>query len=312
MKVLFFIEFVTILLQNEKLSNFFDFYPFLENILTLDVALFVLISCGALAGLLNGWLGLGGMSIFMPLLIWVAHHGGWGPDPAVPLMLWIVANSIGVMFLNGLVSVSQYARDGMIEKSAITWTAPFAVIGAIVGISLALLSGVIGEADKIFGGYLILIGLFVFLDRSNQKVYVQPGVGTKITVGSICGFAAGLIGFNGNSLLIPAMKHSGLCSKSSIATSQVIGLFVSLALLLTFFGYSAVKILPVFNLPLILVLGVSSSIFSWVGAYLKKKMSTSWVTVALSICYIIAGANLVLEGTRIFLPEENQKNIKVI
>lgn len=270
----------------------------------MDVTSIVLLSLGAgTAGVLSGWVGLGGMSIFMPMLFWLASHGGWGPEAGVPLLVWIIANSISVMGLNSAVAVLNYRWNALktnpnvrvIDLDIFSRTIGWAGIAAIAGMAAAIGTNAIGSADLWFGLYLIGIGCY------NLWLHFYPSAAkdacpTNLALaGIVGGGVAGFVGFNGNSMFIPLLRYLGFCSKPAIATAQFLGLVIAVLLSVLFLLYGALNHMNIFNLKLMMVLAVPSCLASIGGAALKKKCDPATVNLAQALAYLVFGINLAAE-----------------
>jgi uncharacterized membrane protein YfcA len=255
----------------------------MEHILVPETIL--LLGAGCAAGLLNGWLGLGGMSVFVPLLLALsASHGHFG-DGANTLA-WVIANGLGVSMLNGLISWTRYHRFKTVRYDCLPGSSLGAIIGAASSFAIAITLGVIAHSEKMFAAYLVLMGLFLpFLGRVRSLSY-DPSFRTQVIVGAVGGSLAGLIGFNGNSVFTPMLRQIGLCQKSSIATAQVLGVMVSATAVLVFgliFGWS------IFDPRVLLMLALSSSVTTVLGASIKKRQHQLPLETCVATAYVMAG-----------------------
>lgn len=276
----------------------------------MDIATIVLISIGAgAAGLLSGWVGLGGMSIFMPLLFWLAAHGGWGPEAGVPLLVWIIANSMSVMGLNSAVAVVNYRRDVLktdsnarvLDLEILQMTVSWAGLAAIVGMMTAIGTNAIGSADLWFGLYLLGVGCYNVWLHFFPPVEREACPKKLALAGIVGGGIAGFVGFNGNSMFIPLLRYLGFCSKHAIATAQCLGIVIAFLLTVLFVFYGILNHMNIFNFELMMVLTVPSCLASIGGAALKKKCDPKTVNLAQALAYLIFGINLAAELSKSLL-----------
>lgn len=272
--------------------------------------LLIFILGASTAGLLSGFIGLGGMSIFMPMLFWYVYHVNFNLHE-VPLLVWIIANALPVMGINSAVSVYQYKKDNInIDYKIFKHAMPFAAMFACLGLILAVYSNQIGIADKWFGAYLVLIGLYnVFLHLKPAKEK-EPSIDSIALSGTFGGFIAGFIGFNGNSIFIPLLRYIGFCSKSATATAQAIGVVVATVLSLLIYAYTSLYGIKIFDWFVIIGLTIPSTIFSIIGAKLKNKCNSKTINNMQAMAYIVFGINL-LCGLSHSLFVNNKKDINV-
>jgi len=246
----------------------------------------VLIVSGALAGFLNAFLGLGGMSIYVPLLIYILHTE---LGDRTQLISTVLINSFSVVVIVGLASwISDHSHKTIHYRKVPPLTSG-ATCGVIFGFSIAILTGLFGSMDLIFGFYLIAIGIFSLLQKieSAPNMYSYRNLfGIGLAGGALGAFA----GFAGNSVFIPLLRDNGLNIKESIATAQLIGLEVAaLMVLLIGMTFSFHNI----HAGACIALAISGFGGSYLGGRLKKLISGSYINLALVISYWITGGLLV-------------------
>ncbi len=115
----------------------------------------LLLLTGLCAGILSGFVGVGGGLIMVPMMVWLlgySQHQAQGTSLAV-LMLPVV-----------FMAVRNYYRAGMIDPRVVALIAVAFLAGGYFGSrwSLAL---PMDAVRKIFGGIMLLAGLKMILDR---------------------------------------------------------------------------------------------------------------------------------------------------
>jgi uncharacterized membrane protein YfcA len=115
----------------------------------------LLLLTGLCAGILSGFVGVGGGLIMVPMMVWLlgySQHQAQGTSLAV-LMLPVV-----------FMAVRNYYRAGMIDPQVVALIAVAFLAGGYFGSrwSLAL---PMDAVRKIFGGIMLLAGLKMILDR---------------------------------------------------------------------------------------------------------------------------------------------------
>lgn len=250
----------------------------------------LLLSSGAFAGLINGWLGLGGMSVFVPLLIHL-----YEPSGVAHLMLKVLANAFVVALLNGIVAWFRYHRHEVVDYVSVRKISLGAAMGAAIAFTAAISLHVTAGADRLFGGYLLATGAFVALIRQRQEgAALAYSPQQCLRLGVAGGVISGLVGFNGNSFFAPFLRHGGLCIKRSVATAQVLGVLVSAMAVGVFWLVGFLNHVSLFDGHAIFLLAVSSSLFNLLGTDIKRRMSGKSLTVWVALAYIAAGLVLCL------------------
>lgn len=249
-----------------------------------------LTTSGIFAGILSGFLGLGGMSVYVPLLIWMLHP--FFPDHTA-LISAVLINSFIVVVIVGLASWASHHRHGNIQYRTLPRLGVGASLGTVFGYSMAIVTGLFSSMDLLFGFYLLAVGLVSLM----QKMEGKPGPTAHSGIfgmGLASGTVGGFIGFNGNSVLIPLLRNNGLNVKQSMATGQLIGLIVSTMMVILIGSTSGFKDIHV---GLCSALAIGGFVGSYLGAIIKQKASFQHTNMAFVASCWAAGGVLLLRWT---------------
>jgi uncharacterized membrane protein YfcA len=250
----------------------------------------LLIACGAFAGILSGFLGLGGMSVYVPLLIWTLHPGI--ADHA-QLISAVLINSFSIVVIVGLASWVSHHGHGTIHYREVPVLSSGAALGTIFGYSMAIVTGLFASMDLLFGFYLLAVGLFSLIQKVDGAAHLRSPRGI-FGIGLAGGCVGGFVGFNGNSVFIPLLRNNGLNVKESMATGQLIGLTVSTLMVFLIgltFGFENL------HADICSALAIGGFGGSYFGACLKRTISFKHMNLALvGSCWTAGGLLLLRLG----------------
>ena len=249
-----------------------------------------LTASGIFAGILSGFLGLGGMSVYVPLLIWMLHP--FFPNHAA-LISAVLINSFIVVVIVGLASWASHHRHGTIRYRTLPPLSVGASLGTVFGYSMAIATGLFASMDLLFGFYLLAVGSISLIQKMEgiSRPTTHSGL---FGMGLASGTVGGFIGFNGNSVLIPLLRTNGLNVKESMATGQLIGLIVSAMMVIMIgftFGFRDIHV------GLCSALAIGGFIGSYLGANIKQKASFRYTNMAFAASCWAAGGVLLLRFT---------------
>ncbi|MBU2534461.1 MAG: sulfite exporter TauE/SafE family protein [Alphaproteobacteria bacterium] len=155
--------------------------------------------CGLTAGLIGGYLGLGGGEIIVPFL---AIGLGVDIKAAVPV-------SVVAIVVNSMSSSTEYVRTGMVDMELTIAVAIFMVMGNITGstVSVAVSAQMVQAVLTVllvYTAFSLLKGRpprarLVFAD--NRRRYM----GVVIALSFLIGCVAGLVGVGGGVFLVPLL-----------------------------------------------------------------------------------------------------------
>ena len=161
--------------------------------------LLLYLGCGLSAGLLGGYLGLGGGIVMVPYLTLFA---GLNIKAAVPV-------SIAAIAVNSLSSSTEYLKKGMVDLELVILLALFMTVGNIFGSSLVQ----VAPADLIrivFTLALVYTAVVFLRGRKDGTHAVYPNgrdkyLAVTMVLTLATGLLAGLIGIGGGLILVPLL-----------------------------------------------------------------------------------------------------------
>ncbi len=163
----------------------------------MDIILYIL--CGLSAGLLAGYLGLGGGIVMVPYLTIVT---GLDFKTAVPV-------SVSAIMVNSLAASNEYLKKGMVDIEMVIVLSLFMVIGNITGSNL---SQVIPSdfIRLVFTVLLIYTALSLLKDKKKSEQISFSDNRMKmffitVVISFFTGILAGLLGIGGGVILVPVL-----------------------------------------------------------------------------------------------------------
>lgn len=262
---------------------------------------------GLLSGVVGALIGLGGGVILVPSLLFLGTALSFFPD-LTPQK--IVGLSVIMMVFTGLSSTLSYMKVKTVDyRSGLLFfigSAPGTVIGAFVNKGLDLPS-----FNLYFGLLLVSLALLllirdrlkavhwfvdngrttIFKDSMNEEyVYGYPvWFALLLTFG--VGFASGLFGIGGGSIMVPAMILLFLFPPHVAVGTSMFMVFLSALV-------NSVTHISLGNVPWIYTLAVAPAAYigAKLGASLNKKLQSETLVVILRIALLILGLRSIYEG----------------
>jgi hypothetical protein len=208
--------------------------------------------------ILFSMIGLGGAIVYVPLFYW----SGFDLLSAIPMGLLLNSTTTASAALT-------YLRKGLVQLSLAIPFLIVSMIAAPVGaycshlIPVDILLGIFSLIMIVIGTHMLLPENFFFPGKVNKE---QKASFSLILIGgSVVGFAGGLLGIGGGSLVMPLLIYLGYAVKNAAATSGLIVLFTSFAGLV---GHlSSWK--P--DIQLVIYITIAAFLGAQVGSYLMHK-----------------------------------------
>lgn len=269
---------------------------------------FVLLAIvGLLSGIVGALIGLGGGVILVPAMLFLGTTVAFFPDLSPQQ---IVGLSVIMMIFTGLSSTLSYMKVKTVDyRSALIFfagSAPGTVVGAFVNKGLDLPS-----FNLYFGILLVFLSVLLLVRNKLKAVHWFVENGKKNTFTDSLdkeyvygypiwfallltfgvGFASGLFGIGGGSIMVPAMILLFLFPPHvAVGTSMLMVFLASII--------NSITHISLGNVPWIYTLAIvpSAYIGAKIGASLNKKMKSETLVVILRIALLILGLRSIYEG----------------
>lgn len=262
---------------------------------------------GIMSGIVGALIGLGGGVILVPALLFFGTSFAFFPELSPQK---IVGLSVIMMIFTGLSSTLAYMKVRTVDyKSGLIFfagSAPGTVIGAFVNKNLDLPS-----FNLYFGILLVFLSLLLllrdhlkavhwfvengrkttFVDKENkQYVYGYP-IWFALLLTFFVGFASGLFGIGGGSIIVPAMILLFLFPPHVAVGTSMFMVFLSALV-------NSVAHISLGNVPWIYTLAVvpGAYIGAKLGAKLNKRLNSEMLVTILRIVLLILGIRSIYEG----------------
>ncbi len=259
--------------------------------------LLLLFGVGSVAGLLAGFFGVGGGVILGPFLVFFLQAQGLPVDLAARLAF---GTSLFCAVFNSIFSVYRHNRQGNVEWRVVPYMAISAIVGALLGSSLA--SHLPGDVlKKILAFVLVVLAAQIFLgigERAGGKFRLEWK--QTVPIGFFAGFFAATAGIGGGVFFVPALiLFVHLPVRKTAGTSSAIIIFTALAAAIGYLIHGlGVPGLPpgavgyVYLLAAVPIL-LGSLFFSQLGAYLNSVLPPKLLRVFFGIFLFVIFIKLI-------------------
>ncbi len=196
--------------------------------MTLDIIVQVslLLSLGAVAGMLAGLLGIGGGLIIVPVLFTLFLSSGQ-VDTAVAIHV-AIGTSLATIIPTSISSILAHQK-----RQAILWLVVIRITPAILlgGLAGALIAGMLpGSVLRLgFSAFLLLVATQMLIGRAPHAQRSLPGLVGMSVVGSLIGGVSAIMGIGGGTMSVPFLIWCNVEARKAVATSAAIGLPIALA-----------------------------------------------------------------------------------
>lgn len=253
----------------------------------------LLVIFGFFIGILASMTGVGGGVFIVPILTFFYDFR----------VNSATGTSLTAIIFTAIASTINYARQKRIYYKTGLLLAVTAAPGAYLGGWIAKITQeqLLG---LIFGVFLILVAarMIVSLVRRKEADKTLP-VKTDaelvrsgkiiiigVALGFFGGFASGLLGIGGGTLIVPIMAFAlGMPIHLATATSMFTMIFTATSGVAEYYQAGLV------NFPIALLFAAGTVVGAQVGAYTSNKISNRNLTVIFSIMLTVAGANMILK-----------------
>jgi len=184
----------------------------------------VLIATGCVAGILAGFLGVGGGIIVVPVLFTML--GLIDIDPSVRMHV-AVGTSLASIVLTSLVSARSHHKRGAVDTDLLKSWGGWIFAGSIAG---TLLAGYVGGTtlSAIFASVALMVALYMALTPADFRVRDQlPASPYGQASGFVIGGTCAMMGIGGGTLCVPYFNAFGYPVHRAVGTAAAIGLIVA-------------------------------------------------------------------------------------
>ena len=253
----------------------------------------LLVIFGFFIGILASMTGVGGGVFIVPILTFFYDFR----------VNSATGTSLTAIIFTAVASTINYARQKRIYYKTGLLLAVTAAPGAYLGGWIAKITQeqLLG---LIFGVFLILVAarMIVSLARRKEADKTLPAktdaelvrsgkiIIIGVALGFFGGFASGLLGIGGGTLIVPIMAFAlGMPIHLATATSMFTMIFTATSGVAEYYQAGLV------NFPIALLFAAGTVVGAQVGAFTSKKISNRNLTVIFSIMLTVAGANMILK-----------------
>jgi uncharacterized protein len=196
--------------------------------------LLIYIIGGVLAGVLSSWVGAGGASIIIPLMLFICKSQGMSSGVAIHLS---VSTSLAFITVNSLYNAYQHYQSKNIIPTILKKTLPALIVSAIIGsiLSIMMTANII-EYLFLFITLISLIKTFSGSNISGMRTRI-PSKKSCATFGSLVGVLSSVVGIGGSAIVNPYMKHYNFpmrnCAAMASALAVPAGIFGTISMFIT-------------------------------------------------------------------------------
>lgn len=269
----------------------------LATVTLAELAPFVLglLAAGLFAGLLAGFLGVGGGIIIVPVLFHVFSI--LGIDEAVRMHL-AVGTSLGAIVPTSIRSVRAHAKKGAVDFELLRrWIAPV-LVGVIIGTVLA--SRISSEAlTGIFAVVAVLVAANMVFGKESWRLGDDlPSKPVQWGISGVIGALSAMMGIGGGTFGVTLLTLYGRTIHQAVATSAGLGLIISVPGVIGFMvaGWNEAA-LPPFSLGYVNLVGLALIVPATVltapwGARFAHSISRLALARAFAVFLIIMSARM--------------------
>jgi len=257
---------------------------------------YFLIPIGFIAGVIAGYLGIGGGGVFVPVLFYLCFLGNCAPD-LVPKLS--VGSSIGAVVLTGAAGAIRHWQLSHVSAPILIKTAIGAVVGAFFGgLTVCYLPG---NTLRIIIGIVLLIAAARMI--TNRTQYIGE-LGEKapwwlIPAGVGIGIIAATVGVGGGILAVPFFTGIlKLKTKRAAGTSAALTLILGLSAIVGHLIWgSGVPNRPPGSVGFVVIqnslaLGIPAAFGAVLGAGFHKKFAPKVFKIVFALLLVVVGIKM--------------------
>lgn len=186
----------------------------------------IFIIFGCIIGFMAGLLGIGGGSIIIPVLNYVAEQQGFSTEIIMKMSL---GTSFAIIIISTASSAWSHSKRGTVLWNKI----PYLGIGAAIGVTIgsAIVNLLPNTALKIIFCFFLIYTIYSLLSPKKAQLdnVTEPNfpLFVFLLMGLLIGFLSSFIGIAGGAITVPLLCYLGYEMRRSIATSAAIGVILS-------------------------------------------------------------------------------------
>ncbi len=267
------------------------------SVLTYLPLVFGLVGASVFAGILAGFLGVGGGIVLVPAMFWMFSLVDF---PASLTMHMAVATSLATIIFTAISSARAHYKRGGVDLDLLRLWGPPIALGALAG---GLAARWIDPAGlrMVFGCVGLLVSLNFCLPRSLVVGQALPASRSANAgmAGSI-GFVSSLMGIGGGTLGVPTLAAFSFPIKRAVGTAAAFGLIIAVPAVVGFVvsGFSVPDRPPLslgyVSLPAVLVIIPFTTALAPYGAKLAHKVDPKWVKRGFAVFLGITSLRMLL------------------
>ncbi|MEP5729568.1 MAG: sulfite exporter TauE/SafE family protein [Sulfitobacter sp.] len=239
-----------------------------------------LICASVVAGLMAGFLGVGGGIVLVPVMVWIFGFINFSPELAMHMA---VATSLATIIFTAIPSARTHHRNGGVLVPVVKKWGPFVAFGAFTG---GLVARFIEPSTLtlIFAVVALLVSVN-FLRKTPLVVAdrLPDGFSGNVGIASGIGFVSSLMGIGGGTLGVPVMSAFSVPIKKAVGTSAAMGFLIALPAAIGFV-ISGIGVpgrpplsLGYVSLPAVLLIIPITTWLAPVGAGLAHRVDGTWI-----------------------------------
>ena len=244
----------------------------------IDISLIVgLLVLGCFTGFLAGLLGIGGGMLMVPFMtmLFTAQHFNAGL-----IVHMAIATSLATILFTSASSVRAHHQRGAVRWDIVTWLAPTAFLGTLLGAQLAsqLRTPYLALFFALFVGYS---ALKMLSPKPVNATKTMPSNAIVSVVGGVIGLISSLVGAGGGFITVPFLSGRNIPLHHAVATSAAMGMPIAAGGLIGYIvaGWNLNQ-LPsgawgYIYVPALIGCAITSVIFAPIGAKSAHKLPVS-------------------------------------
>ena len=258
----------------------------------------LIVGGGLIAGLMTGFLGVGGGVVLVPLFLVILP--GLGGQPEF-IMHQAVSTSLAVMIFSSLSAVIRQYSSGQLDVQLFLRWCPFVLLGVLAASTVfPLIPDFVLEL--VFFVYLLGCAAYMGIKAREHDEPSSPPrpISWPVTAagGLFVGALSRLLGIGGGTFTVPYFKFFNHDIKTAIAVSAVTGLLISVSAtavdLVKFAGLdaSSAKSPGYISFTLLVLITPLSMLAASLGVALNKRAPESLITWLYVFCLLAAAATI--------------------